>query len=314
MEISNLQKKGNWSVYKITNPSEKVYIGITINLRKRFNSYRAGHSKSQRLIHRSMNKYGFDNHSVEIIDKFSGTSLEANSKEIFWIRTYMSFNQKWPEMGGLNLTMGGSGQLGKTHNEKQIESNKIHGKRLHTPEMNIKRALGQVGKKMPSSFAIKISKSHTGHTWMRGVKFSEDGKAKCRHTQRRINGLKIAQYSLDKVLISNFESAQDVSEKTGISPTRIYGAIKKRTICDDFIFIQQGEDEEILQVYKYARPFPIVQVSLDGSLINEYPSVPKAAYCLGLTLNKAKYAVANENVVCGSYMIKRKDINMVSKK
>lgn len=242
--------KKEWTIYKITNPLGRVYIGATINLRKRLNSYRKGHSDSQRLIHRSIFKYGFENHSVDVIDVFYGDLSLANSKEIFWVRTYMSFYSRWPKNKGLNLTMGGSGQIGRKHNKKQIESNKIHGERLHTPEMRKKRAVGQIGKKMPPSFAVKISKSHKGHTWMRGVIYSKEARERLSKMQRKIHGLKIAQYDINRTLIACYDSVQDAVENSGISRWRIRDSIHKRKVCDGSIFVLNSDELSILADYK----------------------------------------------------------------
>jgi len=51
----------------ITSPSNRLYVGSTINIRKRCISYRNLHCKTQYKLYNSLNKYGFDNHTFEII-------------------------------------------------------------------------------------------------------------------------------------------------------------------------------------------------------------------------------------------------------
>lgn len=56
-------------IYKITSPNGRVYIGQSINIKKRFKSYlnlNVG-NKSQTLLYRSLLKYGPENHSFEIL-------------------------------------------------------------------------------------------------------------------------------------------------------------------------------------------------------------------------------------------------------
>lgn len=54
-------------IYKITSPSNKVYIGQTWNSEKRFNNYKNLYCKTQVKLYRSFVKYGFDLHKIEII-------------------------------------------------------------------------------------------------------------------------------------------------------------------------------------------------------------------------------------------------------
>lgn len=54
-------------IYKITNPSGKIYIGSTINIKDRIYRYKTNRVKNQIKISRSINKYGWENHLFEVI-------------------------------------------------------------------------------------------------------------------------------------------------------------------------------------------------------------------------------------------------------
>lgn len=99
-------------IYKIENQLSQVYIGKTTNLKLRIrgHKYKNGYKKSELV--ESIKMYGWDNHKVTILEEFIGDDGMADCKEIFWIRTYMSNKNKWPEMNGFNLTNGGSGCYG----------------------------------------------------------------------------------------------------------------------------------------------------------------------------------------------------------
>lgn len=56
-------------IYKITSPTGKVYIGQSVNLKKRINQYKNLNCKRQPLIYRSLLKYGVDAHTFEIIEE-----------------------------------------------------------------------------------------------------------------------------------------------------------------------------------------------------------------------------------------------------
>lgn len=53
-------------IYKISSPSGKVYIGQSWNIKYRFSQYK-GSVPNQRLLNRSLKKYGFENHLFQII-------------------------------------------------------------------------------------------------------------------------------------------------------------------------------------------------------------------------------------------------------
>lgn len=65
INISDLPNLGG--VYKIISPSNKIYIGKTKNIRKRFLKYSNLNCEQQVKLFNSFNKYGFENHNVEIL-------------------------------------------------------------------------------------------------------------------------------------------------------------------------------------------------------------------------------------------------------
>ena len=66
-------------IYKITNPNNKVYIGQSRNIRRRFSAYKRLECKKQVKLFNSLNKYGVINHKFEVIielDKNDNLYLE----------------------------------------------------------------------------------------------------------------------------------------------------------------------------------------------------------------------------------------------
>ena len=53
-------------IYKITSPSNKIYIGQTVNIIKRKSYYKKGDCKAQPKLYSSFKKYGWDNHLFEL--------------------------------------------------------------------------------------------------------------------------------------------------------------------------------------------------------------------------------------------------------
>lgn len=92
-------------IYKITSPSGKVYIGQTRNIKERKYRYsrieKSIDCNKQRLICRSIKKYGFINHSFEIIKEGLFTKDEINKIEIEKIKFFKEKNIS------LNISNGG---------------------------------------------------------------------------------------------------------------------------------------------------------------------------------------------------------------
>lgn len=102
-------------IYKIKNPSGKIYIGKSIEIEKRHNQYKNGHCKQQPHLYNSLKKYGWDNHEIDIIEECSIDILDKREK--YWIKYYNSVEK------GLNLTYGGDGGVkSKITREKMSNS------------------------------------------------------------------------------------------------------------------------------------------------------------------------------------------------
>lgn len=97
-------------IYKITSPSGRIYIGQTVNIAERKRQYRTGFSKGQKLLHSSINKYGWDKHSFEIIHTCNESDLDFY--EILFIKDFKSNKAIYHDGIGLNLSGGGAGVRG----------------------------------------------------------------------------------------------------------------------------------------------------------------------------------------------------------
>jgi group I intron endonuclease len=74
-------------IYKITSPSDKVYIGQSININNRIKHYYYSMGKKQPKLYNSFLKYGFDAHKFEIIEECLVEQL--NEREIYWKQHYL---------------------------------------------------------------------------------------------------------------------------------------------------------------------------------------------------------------------------------
>lgn len=173
-----------WTIYKITVPDGGVYVGKTSNLRRRLWQHFNVNSQLNKYLKDSIIKHGWDAHQAIVLDEFNSDDIYAQGKEMFWIRSYMSNRNKWPEMNGLNQTDGGTSLRGY---KRSYESNK-------------KSSESQRGKKIPCHIVEKVAAS------MRGVKLP---KERCINIGRgHMKALLI--YDLDGNFIKECESGRDV--------------------------------------------------------------------------------------------------------
>lgn len=78
-------------IYKIVSPSGKIYIGQTTNLEARFKTYERLACKGQIKLYNSLKKYGWDNHTKEIIEACNNELLLE--RETYWKNFYDVLNK-----------------------------------------------------------------------------------------------------------------------------------------------------------------------------------------------------------------------------
>ena len=108
-------------IYKITNPKGKIYIGCTIDFKRRLSEYRRLSMVGQVKLYNSLIKYGYDNHKFEIVEECSDEVL--HEREIYFIKHYNCIEE------GLNIRLGNrTGAL--TESTKQKISKSLKGRKV----------------------------------------------------------------------------------------------------------------------------------------------------------------------------------------
>ena len=97
-------------IYKITSPNNRVYIGQSIDIERRFKFYKQINCKKQPILYKSLIKYGVDNHTFEIIEECLFENL--NTQERYWQEFYNVLN------GGLNCHLTSTEILPKIHSQE----------------------------------------------------------------------------------------------------------------------------------------------------------------------------------------------------
>lgn len=193
----------SYCVYKHTCPNDKVYIGITNqNPLRRWNSGRG--YQNQKLFHRAILKYGWDNIRHEILlDDL--TKEEAYQKEIELIGQYKSNQKEF----GYNVSSGGQGSNNVSPSAETRMKISIALKGKNT---------WQKGRKASEETKQKMSASHIGHYgWTKGKPLTKE------HREKVAKGLskKVWQFSLQGEFIKEWESGILVERTLKISSGHI---------------------------------------------------------------------------------------------
>ena len=100
-------------IYMITNPNGFIYIGQAKNIHNRIRRYKSHDCKEIPLMYKSIMKYGFDNHQIDVLEYLYYDTDLLNEREKYWINLKKSNINKFPNENGLNLTNGGKGCCGR---------------------------------------------------------------------------------------------------------------------------------------------------------------------------------------------------------
>jgi group I intron endonuclease len=145
-------------IYKITSPSNRVYIGQSRNYNKRINGYKKYNCKGQPKLYNSLKKYGFKNHIVELVHELT---LDIDQKDLnYWELFYYN---KYKNEGFHLLNLRECGANGKFSEESRLKMS-ISGKnKIITEEHKRNMGLAQKGRKHTEETKKKMS------AWQKGT-------------------------------------------------------------------------------------------------------------------------------------------------
>lgn len=216
-------KKG--IIYRITSPSGRIYVGKSkTSLEER---YKKGIKVTQVKLFNSVMKYGWDNHTKEIIEEIEFDLL--NEREIYWIKFFNSCDE------GLNCTYGGD-RISITPEEmKEKISKTLKGRKTRPCSEETKRKISEANKgksKPPISEEHKerirqfnLSREY-GPSPLRGIERSEETKKRISEANK---GKKRSNETKQKISeIQKGKTAWNKGLKTGPSK-RIYTSMSEET-------------------------------------------------------------------------------------
>lgn len=140
-------------IYKIVNLiNNKVYIGQSKNISRRWGDHRRRYKTEDCSIYRAIRKYGIENFSFEVIEECDIEQL--NEREIYWIQYYDSHNP----LKGYNLTDGGNSSVPLKLTKNQVSE-------IINLLLTSSLSQEEIGKKFNVSQRM-ISSINIGETWV----------------------------------------------------------------------------------------------------------------------------------------------------
>jgi group I intron endonuclease len=203
-------------IYKITSPSNRIYIGQSVNIQKRFTSYKRMYIKNEKQtkLHRSFLKYGVENHKIELVCEC--IESELNNYERYYQELFNCLNN------GLNCrltkTNDKSGKLSKETLKKMSEismGNQNWLGKTHTQETKDKISLANKGK--------KHSDEANKRKGRKGVKSEKKGIF-----SKHPSCVKVIQLDLNNNFIKEWNCLMDIKRELNYHIGNVSGCLKGR--------------------------------------------------------------------------------------
>ena len=200
-------KERNYTVYKHTSPSGKVYIGITgIEVENR---WQKGRGYKGQVFYNAIEKYGWDNILHEIVAE-NLTKEEAEYMEVELIAKYKSTDSKY----GYNVANGGNSN-GKHSEETKQKIRDVNIGKTHTKETKQKISSKNKGKVLTETHKTKISNALKGNkNPFFGKKHTEETKEKMRNAQTGSKNHNSKRVICDNII---FVSVKECADYYGVN-------------------------------------------------------------------------------------------------
>lgn len=165
-----------YSVYKLTAPNGKCYIGMTKQeVERRWNS---GHAYQHNIhLSHAIAKYGWQNFRKEVLFE-SASKTEAEAMERSLISRYDSTNRLY----GYNILPGGDVSDGHSEETKRKISESV--KKLQTEEVRARKSKDSKGRKMSDTTREKLRQANLGNQNAKGCTRSPEVRKKMSEAQK----------------------------------------------------------------------------------------------------------------------------------
>lgn len=265
-------------IYKLTSPTNKVYIGVTSNIVRRFNQYSNLFTEQQPILHSTLKRYGFRTLTKEIL--FTGLNKEeAAQKEVELIKIYKQSGLS------LNVTNGGDGMNGMTGEKcalaKKIIQLDLSGNFIATwyGTGDIEREL-----KLTQSGINYACRKRTyfsqGYLWIWEKEYNPSDPPKYYNKAGEALSMQVVALDFDQKFIRLFKSQREAALLLGINQRNISSCVLGlKKSAGGYLWLSQTDYQAgILPRYtKVTSGKSIKQFDLNGNLLNVFPSIRQAS-------------------------------------
>lgn len=244
-------------IYKITSPTGKIYIGQSINIEKRFKSYKYKIPHEQPRLRNSFLKHGIDKHNFEVLCECE--IHELNDKERYYQDLFSATGKK-----GLNCSLtASSDRNGKASQETRLKMSITRTGMKQSKETCLKKSNRMKGENNPM-FGNNGVKNH-----FYGKKHSKETLDKIRKihlNNQYCKGRIVSNETKKKMSISSLGntrcSGRVLSEST---KNKISNSLKRKVINIETgeIYNSFTELAEMLNISKWT-----IQKRLNGQMKN----------------------------------------------
>ena len=283
-----------YCVYKHTCPEGKIYIGITNNIDRRWNSCGMDYEHCTNFFY-AIRKYGWINISHEVlIENLSKEEAEFLEKQ--YIEKYNSTNPR----KGYNMTTGGS-DFQKTSKRRIVQYDET-GNIINTYTSQIEAArCSGVGQTIISRICL-----HKQRTSKDGFVFRYEGDPfdinNCDTQQLCIP---ILQLDYDKNIMNEFSCIADAARTLKCHQSSIKSALDKnnRKCCEYYWCTKDNFNNfNPCEVNKNRRSYHRVkQFDLNGNYITTYKSMREAGDAIGINHSNISLVCKGERDQAGGY-------------
>lgn len=271
-------------IYKITSPTNRVYIGQSVNIEKRWKDYNLlKNCKPQIKLYRSLIKYGIINHKFEIIEECSIEQL--NERERYWQDYYNVLG-----LMGLNCILqktgdkSGKDSIERINNRSNKNKKKIIQYDLEGNFIQEWSSIIEIIKTLNINNITTVLKGKQkqagGFIWR--YKNTKEIPLKIEVNLKSDLKRTIVQYTKDKQFIKEWDYIKQAQDELGIGDLNSCLTGKTKT-AGGFIWKykeEQNKIEEINLDHKFNKP--VLQLDLQGNIINKFKSKQEAEQQTGI--------------------------------
>lgn len=179
-------------IYKITSPSNKIYVGQTWNTKRRIYLYSIYHCCGQRKLFNSLKKYGWESHKWEMLYELPA-DIDQNTLDRYESFYIDQFKEAGLEL--LNIKNGGSRGKHAEETKRKIGLSKIGNTymkgRVMSDETKQKLSNAHKGKKLSQEQKQKLSwkgRKHSEETKKR-MGLTHAGKTLSEQTKKKLSDI-----------------------------------------------------------------------------------------------------------------------------